>query len=159
MSTSTGAGAIETGGGAQPEAAMVIPPEWARQDVDVPGAVFAYRWHGHLQVYNRDWMRTLGLYPPKPDGVFRILVVGDSLTYGEGVAAEDAYPALLDTALGPDVEVLNLGVSGAQSEDIAETVRQQFEEAECVKVQGLSPELQAIAPPARRGTTASSPKG
>jgi lysophospholipase L1-like esterase len=52
----------------------------------------------------------------KPADSFRIAVIGDSITMGEGVAEEDAYPARLAAALTrpADVrfEVLNLGLSG-----------------------------------------------
>lgn len=118
--------------GRPPQQQLKIPDEWALRPVTVPGAVRAEYWHGHLHVRNADGMRTLGKYPPKPAGVFRILAVGDSLTYGAGVAAEEAWPAVLGRLLGPGFEVLNLGVCGAQSEPIAELVRQQFEPAECV---------------------------
>jgi len=45
----------------------------------------------------------------------RILALGDSLTAGYGLAAEDAFPAQLERALtakGYDAQVLNAGVSG-----------------------------------------------
>jgi len=45
----------------------------------------------------------------------RLLVLGDSLTAGYGVAAADAFPAQLERALearGRDVRVINAGVSG-----------------------------------------------
>ena len=45
----------------------------------------------------------------------RIVVLGDSLTAGLGVAAEEAYPALLQSridATGLELEVVNAGVSG-----------------------------------------------
>jgi acyl-CoA thioesterase I len=48
----------------------------------------------------------------------RIVVLGDSLTAGLGVAARDAYPALLQQridASGLDFEVVNAGVSGDTS--------------------------------------------
>jgi lysophospholipase L1-like esterase len=42
------------------------------------------------------------------------------LTYGQGVAAEEAWPAVLERELGRGyrVEVLNLGACGMQSEDV-----------------------------------------
>jgi len=48
----------------------------------------------------------------------RIVVLGDSLTAGLGIAARDAYPALLQQridASGLDFEVVNAGVSGDTS--------------------------------------------
>lgn len=53
---------------------------------------------------------------PAP-GVFRIAVVGDSVSMGQGVDETEAYPARLEALLredgrGPPVEVLNLGLSG-----------------------------------------------
>jgi len=64
-------------------------------------------------------MRRADPVGPKQPGVVRILVFGDSLTYGHGVDAAHAYPAVLQKALADHgVEVINLGVSGHQSEDI-----------------------------------------
>lgn len=48
----------------------------------------------------------------------RILVLGDSLSAGYGLAAEDSFPAQLEKALkaeGHDVRVINAGVSGDTS--------------------------------------------
>src|SRR5437763_16742020 len=48
----------------------------------------------------------------------RIVVLGDSLTAGLGLAKSDAYPALLQQRLneqGLDYEVVNAGVSGDTS--------------------------------------------
>ena len=41
----------------------------------------------------------------------RIVVIGDSFTFGEGVGDDEAYPALLERRLA-DTDVLNLGVHG-----------------------------------------------
>jgi len=48
---------------------------------------------------------------PKPTGMRRIVVMGDSFTWGLGVRDEETWPAVLQTLLD-DVEVLNLGVIG-----------------------------------------------
>ncbi|MGH8558026.1 MAG: SGNH/GDSL hydrolase family protein [Methylococcales bacterium] len=51
----------------------------------------------------------------KPDGVFRILALGDSFTFGMGVEAEDTYPDRLEQILrnkGYSVEVINCAVIG-----------------------------------------------
>lgn len=55
----------------------------------------------------------------KSKGVFRIIVLGDSFTYGLGVEAEQAYPKVLERilnekSLNSDVhyEVFNMGIAG-----------------------------------------------
>src|SRR5439155_4976486 len=48
----------------------------------------------------------------------RVVVLGDSLTAGLGIAKEDAYPAVLQQRLnqeGLNYEVVNAGVSGDTS--------------------------------------------
>ena len=54
---------------------------------------------------------------PKPPGTFRIIVLGDSVTFGHGATYETSYPYLLEQRLrswNPQVkwEVWNLGVPG-----------------------------------------------
>src|SRR5438094_10132873 len=58
--------------------------------------------------------RTAAQPVPRP----RIVVLGDSLTAGLGLAREEAYPALLQRRLndeGLNYEVVNAGVSGDTS--------------------------------------------
>jgi lysophospholipase L1-like esterase len=61
----------------------------------------------------------------KPPGVFRILAVGDSVTYGLGLPRDAAWPAVLERILNerarpgaPRFEVLNLGVPGYHVEQV-----------------------------------------
>lgn len=107
-------------GDAGQTARPVMPEALQRRETQIAGAREAYWWQGHLHVLDADRLRRTTPLPPKSPGVFRIAAFGDSLTYGEGVAAEEAWPAVLERELQSDyrVEVLNLGVSGSESEDI-----------------------------------------
>jgi GDSL-like Lipase/Acylhydrolase family len=67
---------------------------------------------------------------PKPSGVFRILIVGDSIAYGFGLPQSDALSEQLEDLLqsyqSPPLsrfEVLNLGVSGYNIDQVVENVR------------------------------------
>lgn len=110
---------------ARPADAVLMPPEWEQREVTVPGARHAFTAHGALHVLDEWSMRRTAPIPPKPAGVTRVLVFGDSLTYGQGVADEFAYPAVLRAELQRDraVEVYSMGVMGAQSEDILANMR------------------------------------
>lgn len=63
----------------------------------------------------------------KPEGVFRIAAIGDSITYGHGFSQLEAWPkqleSLLDAAGAPDYEVLNFGVAGYNIAQIVERLR------------------------------------
>lgn len=66
--------------------------------------------------------------PGPASTVVRIAVLGDSMTYGQGVAAEHTMPAYLERWLQPataaktTVEVLNFGIPGLNFGDFAEQV-------------------------------------
>ena len=82
-----------------------------------PGAIGTVDATGDtLYQINADGFRDQTYTRPKSSGVFRILVLGDSLTFGYGVAQEQTYPKrmemLMKARLGEHVEVLNLGVGG-----------------------------------------------
>jgi lysophospholipase L1-like esterase len=52
---------------------------------------------------------------PKPEGVFRILLLGDSVVFGQGVKREKIFPELLEKHLnlsGSRYDVINAGVPG-----------------------------------------------
>jgi hypothetical protein len=65
---------------------------------------------------NADGLRNPGLGRQKGAGVFRILALGDSFTFGMSVDNPDSYPAQLQNCLGAEmaggVEVLNAGFQG-----------------------------------------------
>ncbi len=75
-----------------------------------------YTW-GHEIENNQLGYREREITTPKPDDVFRIVVFGDSLTWGVGLAEQERYTAIAEKKLAlqfPDkkIEVLNFGVSG-----------------------------------------------
>jgi lysophospholipase L1-like esterase len=115
-----GIASLPPDGGTGHPARPVMPEALRRREAQIPGAREAYWWQGHLHVLDADRLRRTTPLPPKSPGVFRVAAFGDSLTYGEGVAADEAWPAVLERELRRefDVEVLNLGVSGSESEDI-----------------------------------------
>lgn len=63
----------------------------------------------------------------KPEGVLRIVVLGDSIAAGYGIERmEEMFPAILGRRLGETglrVEVLNFGVTGYNTEQEVETLR------------------------------------
>ena len=71
---------------------IVMPNEWKRRVANIPGASYAYYWHNILHVHDKNSMRRTTPFPPKEKNNFRIMVVGDSLTYGYGVREEETYP-------------------------------------------------------------------
>lgn len=59
--------------------------------------------------------RSSEISPEKPRGERRVLVLGDSFTFGNGVLDDETYPAVLEALLrdaGIPAEVLNAGVQG-----------------------------------------------
>jgi len=60
----------------------------------------------------------------KPDNVLRVLVLGDSYTYGDGVLAEDRYANQLQAYDTENLEVIVLARNGASTKDELEFWRQ-----------------------------------
>jgi lysophospholipase L1-like esterase len=66
---------------------------------------------------------------PKPPGLFRILLVGDSFTFGYGVAEDSTYGAQLERLISArgvqceSVQVINGGVNGYNTEQAVAFVR------------------------------------
>jgi lysophospholipase L1-like esterase len=66
---------------------------------------------------NADGFRDRRYRRPKPAGVYRIIVIGDSIAFGYGVEEADTFPKVLEARLAMlnpslTVEVMNLGVGG-----------------------------------------------
>ena len=79
---------------------VYVPRPGASVDMDYGPAAF-----------NFQGLRKAGPVGPKGEAK-RVILLGDSLVWGELLAPEEALPAALEQELGPGFEALNLGVSG-----------------------------------------------
>jgi|GEM_PF-1923326 len=106
-------------------AALSMPAEWRRRNVSVPGASSAYYWQGKLHVHDRYGLRRVTPYPEKREDTFRIMMLGDSFTYGYGVGDEDTYVRILERELSKEynVEVMNFGFCGANGPQLLRLLR------------------------------------
>ena len=76
---------------------------------------YAYRLNPDHPEISSQGLRDREFEIPKPAGVFRILMLGDSVTYGLFVKREQAFPKVLEALLrqrGLRVEVINAGMNG-----------------------------------------------
>lgn len=90
----------------------------------IPGARRTVRRAGRVEEVRLDSRGLRGDEPrPRDEVGRRILVLGDSMTFGHGVAEEEAFPAVLETRLESagetlPVEVVNAGVKGYGTDQI-----------------------------------------
>ncbi len=112
------AGARQPDGPARWLTDLAFPPEWRMHPAHVSGAPGSFYWHGKLHLQNPDGFRVAGSYR-LDEAAFRVVALGDGFTYGYGVEAEEAYPAVLERSLAgrARVRVYNLGVPGFSSGD------------------------------------------
>jgi len=93
-----------------------------------------YTW-GHLVRNNKYGFREREFKTPKPSDAYRVMVLGDSLTWGVGLAVEERYTAIAETLLSEafpqkTFEVLNFGISGGPTtteRDILQKFKQTVE--------------------------------
>ena len=106
---------IHQSGGAEREGTGIRLSFAIRESTGGPSA------GGAVTCIVRAWLLTwlvlaaAGLRADGGDGALRILMLGDSLTAGFGLASDEALPVRLEAALrarGLDVRVINAGVSG-----------------------------------------------
>ena len=99
---------------------LTLPEDWKQRLVEMPGAEKAYYWHGVLHARDENRFRRTTSFPEKNADTFRVMVVGDSLTFGIGIDKRWTYPAVLERRLRREfnIEILNLGISGWNSEDV-----------------------------------------
>lgn len=104
---------------------LYMPKEWQLRLVGNSD----FFWHGHLHRYNSKGFRGPD-FKPKTNHKFRIVTIGDSITEGYGEAEAKAWPLVLHArlAIDYDIEVINLGKSGRNSQWIAHNVNKLFAE-------------------------------
>jgi lysophospholipase L1-like esterase len=95
-------------------------------DGQVNGKLFTW---GHPVENNRFGFRERSFEVPKPRSVFRIMVLGDSLTWGAGLAIEERYTNRLEASLNganqrKRFEVLNFGIPGGPTTEERNLLRQ-----------------------------------
>lgn len=84
---------------------------------------------GHYSYFSRKWLKDIHLnslgfrdreVESKKAGVYRIAVIGDSLTFGQGIEEKDRFTNLLEAELkrtNNGYEVWNFGMAGAETVD------------------------------------------
>jgi lysophospholipase L1-like esterase len=109
---------------------LSLPDSWRMRQVAEPGAAYAYYWHGVLHLHDENSFRRSKPLPARDPTKLRIVVLGDSFTYGYGIEEDWTYARILERKLKEkrEVEVINLGVSGHQSEDIARVLEKFYEQ-------------------------------
>ncbi len=90
---------------------------------------------GHKVVNNRFGFREREFTVPKPAGTFRIMILGDSMTWGAGLDPQDRYTDVLEKLLSQaipqqSVEVLNFAHSGAPTVKERDTLVRLHEEVD-----------------------------
>jgi hypothetical protein len=100
---------------------------WLLRDVTTTGdngGYFSRRWHRENRApLNAAGFRGRPFAADKPAGVFRVAVVGDSFTYGNGIRAEDRFTEVMQARLPEHIEVLNFGRAGDNTPQHAEQVK------------------------------------
>ncbi len=95
---------------------------------------YFYTW-SKLVYENRHGFREVNYSPEKPDGAFRVMLLGDSFTYGVGLTDVERYGNILAQLLQrfwPDrqIEVLNFGQPATCATEYLAVLRQHIDEVQ-----------------------------
>ena len=93
-----------------------------------------YTW-GHLVVNNHFGFREREFDIPKPEGVYRVMALGDSFTWGVGLAEEERYTAIAQSLLeaafpGKKFEILNFGSPGLSTVDEKDRINKYIDQVD-----------------------------
>ncbi len=86
------------------------------------GSFFSRRWVNHVG-FNRHGFRERDFAIEKAQGAYRVAIIGDSLTFGNGLPAEKRYSDLMNAWLPDRFEVLNFAIPGDNTPQHLETLR------------------------------------
>jgi len=90
------------------------------------GSYFARRWNKTHVRQNSYGYREEEFDSQKAPGMFRIVVIGDSLTFGQGIEEEERFSNRLNRVLkSSGFEFINFGRCGAETVDELQTLRSQ----------------------------------
>lgn len=81
---------------------------------------------GHPVLYDQNGYRVGALPAENTNASLSILALGDSTTFGTGVAAQATWPLQLDRSLGSDIAVHNAGMQGAGLHDLVALLDRQL---------------------------------
>ena len=79
---------------------------------------FAFKWKKENVQLNSMGFRDREFNPPKDTGIYRILVIGDSFAFGQGIPEMDRFSNIVEAELrkfGNGFEVMNCGISGTNT--------------------------------------------
>jgi len=120
--------------------AMEYTARYAFRDITTTrdnSSYFARAWYAtHPTTRNRYGFREREFTTEKPKDVYRIAVIGDSLTFGQGIVENDRFSNLLERRLNQSpggYQVLNFGRSGAETIDEVDILQRH--------VLGISPDF------------------
>jgi len=74
--------------------------------------------------FNKRGFRERDVPDTKPPGTYRIAVLGDSLTFGNGLEAHQRYSNILDATMHEGFEVLNFGIPGDNTPQHLDVLRE-----------------------------------
>lgn len=102
-----------------------LAARWLFRDITTTSddrGYFSNRWSAEKVQFNSLGYREREFSVAKPAGTYRIAIVGDSFTFGNGIDANDRLSALLQSGLGEGFEVLNFGMPGNNTLENAHTI-------------------------------------
>ena len=126
-------GALALGAVALALAAGELAARWVYRDLTTTSPIeswFGERWRAEHLRLNSIGLRERGFSWSKPNGLYRIAVVGDSFTVAMGIDTAERYPERIRAALGTRTQVLQFAQPGHEIHHHVLTLRRRALRAE-----------------------------